>query len=162
MENIRSPFSIYEEKFCDICSEYNSCIGFISSASTSMGIEEHINTKNMLSGDKMFLDMVKGIGASLYTHKFKMILDCMEARKLMNDIQTLGADRHSINIQKTDDKLVDELDENKIVEWKCLTCKERFITRRPNYCPFCGIDYNKIVMGLFPEKNVQSVIYKEE
>ncbi len=45
-----------------------------------------LNTKNMLSGDKMFLDIVKGMGVSLYAHKFKMILDCMEARRLMKDI----------------------------------------------------------------------------
>jgi hypothetical protein len=89
---IRSPFSIYEEQFCNICSEYNSCIGFISSASTSMGIEENVNTKNMLSGDKMFLDMVKGMGVSLYAHKFKMILDCMEARKLIKDINLESAE----------------------------------------------------------------------
>lgn len=84
----KSPFAAYEEKFCNICSEYNSCIGLISSASTSIGIEDtnekQINTKNI--GDKMFLDMVKGMGVSLYAHKFKMILDCMDARKLMKDI----------------------------------------------------------------------------
>lgn len=159
---IKSPFSIYEEKFCNICSEYNGCIGLISSASTSIGIEENINTKNMLSGDKMFLDMVKGMGVSLYAHKFKMILDCMDARKLMNNMQTLEIDRYNINIQNTNNKLVDEFDENKIIEWSCLTCKERFITRRPNCCPFCGTDYNKKVMGLFPERIIQNVIYKDE
>lgn len=83
----KSPFSIYEEKFCNRCSDYNGCIGLISSTSTSIGIEDtegKINTKTI--GDKMFLDMVKGMGVSLYTHKFKMLLECMQARKLMNDI----------------------------------------------------------------------------
>lgn len=158
---IKSPFSIYEEKFCNICSEYNSCIGFISSASISMGIEDNVNTKNMLSGDKMVIDMIKGMGVSLYAHKFKMILDCMEARKLINDIQMPGTDRHNIDIQNTDDKLT-EFGENKVIEWTCLTCKEHFITRRPNCCPFCGTDYNKKVMGLFPERYIENVIYKEE
>lgn len=86
MENTKSPFAIYEEKFCNICSEYNSCIGLISSTSTSIGIEDTDQLKLKLPGDKMFLDMVKGMGVSLYAHKFKMILDCMEARKLMKDI----------------------------------------------------------------------------
>jgi rubrerythrin len=47
-----------------------------------------------------------------------------------------------------------KLDENKIIEWKCMACKERFITRHPNYCPFCGTDYNKKIMGLFPERDI--------
>lgn len=87
MENIKSPFAIYEDKFCNKCDNYSGCIGLVSSTSTSIGIEDNekqINTKNI--GDKMFLDMVKGMGVSLYTHKFKMILECMEARKLMKDI----------------------------------------------------------------------------
>lgn len=102
MENIddnkipsKSPFSIYEDKFCNRCSEYNGCIGLISSTSTSIGIddnyEKETGVKNLLSSNnifsnKMFVDIVKGMGVSLYTHKFKMILDCMKARKLMNDI----------------------------------------------------------------------------
>lgn len=86
MENTKSPFAIYEEKFCNICSEYNSCIGLISSASTSIGIEDTNQIKLKFPGDRMFSDMVKGMGVSLYAHKFKMILDCMEARKLMKDI----------------------------------------------------------------------------
>ncbi len=86
MENIKSPFAAYEEEFCNICTEYNSCIGLISSASISMGIEDTNQLRLKLPGDKIFLDMVKGMGVSLYTHKFKMILDCMEARKLMKDI----------------------------------------------------------------------------
>lgn len=95
MENInnskmlsKSPFSIYEDKFCNKCDDYGGCIGLISSASTSIGIEDssqgQINTKNI--GDKMFLDMVKGMGVSLYTYKFKMILECMEARRLIKDM----------------------------------------------------------------------------
>jgi hypothetical protein len=52
-----------------------------------MGIEDTSQLQLKLPGDKMFLDMVKGMGVSLYAHKFKMILDCMKARKLMNDIQ---------------------------------------------------------------------------
>lgn len=83
----KSPFSMYEEKFCNTCDHYNGCIGLISSASTSIGIEDTSQLQLKLPGDKMFSDMVKGMGVSLYTHKFKMILDCMEARKLMNDIQ---------------------------------------------------------------------------
>jgi len=82
----KSPFAMYEDKFCNVCSEYNSCIGLISSTSTSMSIEDADQIKLKLPGAKLFLDMVKGMGVSLYAHKFKMILDCMEARKLMKDI----------------------------------------------------------------------------
>ncbi len=93
IENIESPFSIYEEKYCNTCSGYNNCIGLISSTYTSIGIENtgenQINTKNIqqMGGDKMFLDIVKGMGVSLYAHKFRMILDCMQARKLMKNLE---------------------------------------------------------------------------
>lgn len=87
MEDIKSPFSIYEDKFCNKCDDYSGCIGVISSASTSIGVEDtnqQVNTKS--TGEKILLDMVKGMGVSLYTHKFKMMLDCMKARKLMKDV----------------------------------------------------------------------------
>ncbi len=84
----KSPFSIYEENYCEKCDSYSGCIGLISSTSTSMGVEESEAKKNTRNiGDKMFFDMVKGMGVSLYTQKFKMILECMQARKLLNDMK---------------------------------------------------------------------------
>lgn len=92
-ENIESPFAIYEEKFCNACSGYNNCIGLVSSTYTSIGIENtsenqaNVKNKQQLPGDKMVLDIVKGMGVSLYAHKFRMMLDCMQAKKLMKNLE---------------------------------------------------------------------------
>lgn len=71
-----SPFKIYEEKYCNKCADYRGCLGLIDSMSMSL-------QDNKKSGSEALDNMVKSFGNMTFTHRFKLILDCMHMRNYL-------------------------------------------------------------------------------